>query len=88
MGREYAVFEPGCRHVGLDIKGTNQANPTAMLLSATMMLRHLGLDESATRISQAVYGVIADGKVRTKDMGGNSSTTDFTNAILRKMEVA
>lgn len=39
------------------------------------------------RISQAVYGVIADGKVRTKDMGGSSSTTDFTNAILRKMEV-
>ncbi|KAF8449817.1 hypothetical protein BGX38DRAFT_1250139 [Terfezia claveryi] len=87
MGREYAVFEPGCRHVGLDIKGTNQANPTALVLSATMMLRHLGLDESATRISQAVYAVIADGKVRTKDMGGNATTTDFTNAILQKMEL-
>jgi len=87
MGREYAVFEPGCRHVGLDIEGRNQANPTAMLLSATMMLRHLGLDESATRISQAVYAVIADGKVRTKDMGGDSATTEFTNAILQKLEV-
>lgn len=87
MGREYAVFEPGCRHVGLDIKGTNQANPTALVLSAAMMLRHLGLDESATRISQAVYAVIADGKVRTKDMGGDATTTEFTNAILQKMEL-
>jgi len=63
MGREHAVFEPGCRHVGLDIKGKDQANPTAMILSATMMLRHLGLDDHATRISKAVYGVIADGYV-------------------------
>lgn len=61
MGREYAVFEPGCRHVGLDIQGRDQANPTAMLLSGSMMLRHLGLDDHATRISQAVYGVIQDG---------------------------
>ncbi|KAI9745662.1 MAG: isocitrate dehydrogenase (NAD(+)) idh1 [Claussenomyces sp. TS43310] len=61
MGREVAVFEPGCRHVGLDIKGKDQANPTAMLLSGTMLLRHLGLDEHANRISKAVYDVIADG---------------------------
>ncbi|KAI5810231.1 hypothetical protein DFH27DRAFT_589685 [Peziza echinospora] len=87
IGREHAVFEPGCRHVGLDIKGMGQANPTALLLSATMMLRHLGLDESATRISQAIYGVIADGQVRTKDMGGNNTTNEFTNAILRRMEL-
>lgn len=86
MGREYAVFEPGCRHVGLDIQGKDQANPTALILSATMMLRHLGLDDQATRISKAVYDVIADGKVRTKDMGGNSTTNEFTNAVLRKME--
>ncbi len=61
MGRDVAVFEPGCRHVGLDIKGKDQANPTALLLSGTMLLRHLGLDEHANRISRAVYGVIADG---------------------------
>ena len=40
--KEYALFEPGCRHVASDIMGTNRANPTAMILSATMMLRHLG----------------------------------------------
>lgn len=40
--KEYALFEPGCRHVANDIMGTNRANPAAMILSATMMLRHLG----------------------------------------------
>ncbi|KFH48813.1 Isocitrate dehydrogenase [NAD] subunit-like protein [Hapsidospora chrysogenum ATCC 11550] len=61
MGRDVAVFEPGCRHVGLDIKGKDQANPTAMLLSGTMLLRHLGLDDHASRISKALYAVIAEG---------------------------
>ncbi|KAM0201533.1 hypothetical protein ACHAPA_010082 [Fusarium lateritium] len=86
MGREVAVFEPGCRHVGLDIKGKDQANPTAMLLSGSMLLRHLGLDEHANRISKATYAVIADGKVRTPDMGGSSTTHQFTKAILDKLE--
>jgi isocitrate dehydrogenase (NAD+) len=63
MGREVAVFEPGCRHVGLDIRGKDQANPTALLLSGAMLLRHLGLDEHANRISKAVYDVIAEGYV-------------------------
>jgi isocitrate dehydrogenase (NAD+) len=61
MGRDVAVFEPGCRHVGLDIKGKDQANPSALILSGTMLLRHLGLDDHANRISQAIYGVIAEG---------------------------
>ncbi|EOO04221.1 putative isocitrate dehydrogenase subunit 1 protein [Phaeoacremonium minimum UCRPA7] len=86
MGRDVAVFEPGCRHVGLDIKGKDQANPTALILSGSMLLRHLGLDDHANRISKAVYSVIADGKVRTRDMGGDSTTNQFTKAILDKME--
>jgi isocitrate dehydrogenase (NAD+) len=88
MGRNVAVFEPGCRHVGLDIKGKDQANPTAMILSGSMLLRHLGLDEHANRISKAVYNVIGDGKVRTRDMGGQASTHEFTRAVLDKMEAA
>ena len=88
MGRNVAVFEPGCRHVGLDIKGKDQANPTAMILSGSMLLRHLGLDEHANRISKAVYNVIGDGKVRTRDMGGQASTHEFTKAVLDKMEAA
>merc|ERR1712157_499154 len=47
IGREFALYEPGCRHVAKDIMGTNAANPAAMILSATMMLRHLGLDTQA-----------------------------------------
>ncbi|KKY17404.1 putative isocitrate dehydrogenase subunit 1 [Phaeomoniella chlamydospora] len=88
MGRDVAVFEPGCRHVGLDIKGKDQANPTAMILSGSMLLRHLGLDDHANRISKAVYDVIGDGKVRTRDMGGNATTHEFTRAVLDKMEAA
>lgn len=85
FGREYAVFEPGCRHVGLDIKGQNTANPTAMILSAAMLLRHLGLNDHADKISKATYDVIAEGNVRTKDIGGASSTTEFTDAIVAKL---
>ncbi|KAK3355483.1 putative isocitrate dehydrogenase [NAD] subunit 1 mitochondrial precursor [Neurospora tetraspora] len=86
MGRDVAVFEPGCRHVGLDIQGKDQANPTALLLSGSMLLRHLGLDDHANRISNAVYDVIAQGKIRTRDMGGEASTHEFTRAILDSME--
>jgi len=84
FGREYALFEPGCRHVGKDIMGTNKANPSAMVLSATMMLRHLGLETQANTIAAAVYDVIQEGKVRTADMRGTASTSDFTKAILAK----
>ena len=86
MGRDVAVFEPGCRHVGLDIKGKDQANPTALLLSGTMLLRHLGLDEHANRISRAVYEVIQAKTARTKDMGGSATTHEFTRAVLDQME--
>ncbi|KAK4167135.1 hypothetical protein QBC43DRAFT_8479 [Cladorrhinum sp. PSN259] len=86
MGRDVAVFEPGCRHVGLDIKGKDQANPTALLLSSAMLLRHLGLDDHANRISNAVYSVIAEGSVRTTDMGGSATNHQFTRAILDAME--
>lgn len=85
FGREYAVFEPGSRHVGLDIKNQNIANPTAMILSATLMLTHLGLKEQANKISSAVYDVIAEGKTTTKDIGGNASTTEFTEAVIEKL---
>ncbi|RMJ26624.1 Isocitrate dehydrogenase [Aspergillus sp. HF37] len=86
MGRDVAVFEPGCRHVGLDIKGKDQANPSAMILSGSMLLRHLGLDDHANRISKAVYDVIGEGKTRTRDMGGQATTHEFTRAVLDKME--
>ena len=85
FGKEYAVFEPGSRHVGLDIQGQNVANPTAMILSATLMLNHLGLKDKADKISKAVHQVIAEGKTTTRDIGGNASTTEFTQAVIDKL---
>ncbi|KAI9317303.1 isocitrate dehydrogenase, NAD-dependent [Dichotomocladium elegans] len=85
IGREYAMFEPGCRHVGLDIQNKNSANPTAMLLSSVMLLRHLNEDEVANRISSAVYETITSNTARTVDMGGNSTTKEFTAAVISKL---
>ncbi|KAK0490929.1 hypothetical protein IW261DRAFT_1556093 [Armillaria novae-zelandiae] len=85
VGRDYALFEPGCRHVASDIMGTNKANPAAMILSATMMLRHLGLDSIANNIASATFGVINEGKVRTVDMGGSATTSEFTSAIIKNL---
>lgn len=79
MGRDVAVFEPGCRHVGLDIKGKHQANPTAMILSGTMLLRHLGLDDHANRIARSVYAVISEGYVLFRDGLALQSMSDDTN---------
>ncbi|KAG5366905.1 Isocitrate dehydrogenase [NAD] subunit 1 [Yarrowia sp. B02] len=86
LGTEHAVFEPGCRHVGLDIKGRGTANPTAMILSSAMLLRHLNLDDFADVISKATYDVLAEGKVRTPDLGGNSTTDEFTMAVINKLQ--
>ncbi|KAL0949480.1 hypothetical protein HGRIS_009533 [Hohenbuehelia grisea] len=86
VGREYALFEPGCRHVAKDLMGTNRANPAAMILSATMMLRHLGLDHTANSIAKSTFDVINAGKVRTADMGGSSTTSDFTHAVIRTLD--
>ncbi|KAG2196378.1 hypothetical protein INT47_012882 [Mucor saturninus] len=85
VGREYAVFEPGCRHVGEDIGGTNAANPTAMILSAAMMLKHLNLNKHANRISNAVYRTIEGGQFKTRDMGGQNSTTEFTKGLISSL---
>ncbi|KAI8990790.1 isocitrate dehydrogenase, NAD-dependent [Mycotypha africana] len=85
IGREYAMFEPGCRHVGLDIQNQNSANPTAMLLSSVMMLRHLNLDDYANRISSAVYETIGSNVARTVDIGGTSTLREFTDAVISKL---
>ncbi|VVA97041.1 unnamed protein product [Arabis nemorensis] len=65
-----------------DIAGKNLANPTAMLLSGVMLLRHLELNEKAEQIQNAIIKTIAEGKHRTSDLGGTSTTTEFTDAIL------
>lgn len=69
-----------------DIAGKDLANPTALLLSGVMMLRHLGMTEPADNIQNAVLGTIAEGKYRTGDLGGRSTCSDFTKAIIDKLD--
>ncbi|KAJ1674947.1 isocitrate dehydrogenase (NAD(+)) idh1, partial [Spiromyces aspiralis] len=75
----------GSRHVGKDIQGRNTANPTALILSSVSMLRHLMLDNYADMIENAVRKTIAEGTVRTPDMGGSNTTTDFTEAVMKNL---
>ncbi|NXV40705.1 IDH3B dehydrogenase, partial [Uria aalge] len=79
---EYAVFEMGARHPFAQAVGRNIANPTAMLLSAANMLRHLNLEFHSNLIADAVKKVIKVGKVRTRDLGGYSTTSDFVKSVI------
>lgn len=75
---EHVVFEPGARHTFSEGVGKNIANPTAMLLCSSKMLRDVNLLHYANMIYDAVKKVLADGKVRTKDLGGQDTTDEFT----------
>jgi isocitrate dehydrogenase (NAD+) len=66
-----------------DIAGQNKANPTALLLSAVLMLRHLNEDDMADRIMKALWAVLADGSGRTMDIGGTATTSAFTESVCR-----
>jgi isocitrate dehydrogenase (NAD+) len=85
MGTESAVFE-AVHGSAPDIANKNLANPTALLLSALMMLDHLGEGDKAGRIRAALDEVLTEGAVRTRDLGGSASTTEFTDAIRHALE--
>ncbi|XP_032835917.1 isocitrate dehydrogenase [NAD] subunit beta, mitochondrial isoform X3 [Petromyzon marinus] len=76
----------GARHPFAQALGRNIANPTAILLSSSNMLRHLHMEYHANMIYDAVRKVIKTGKVRTADMGGYASTTEFTRNVISTME--
>ncbi|KAJ3643705.1 hypothetical protein Zmor_026401 [Zophobas morio] len=82
-----AVFEPGARHTYSEAVGKNVANPTAMLLCSVLLLRHVNLTFYSEMISNAVRNVLKEGKIRTKDIGGHSSTHDFTGAVINKLQL-
>ena len=73
LSEEIAVFE-SVHGSAPDIAGLGIANPTALLLSATMMLRHLGDDDRAARIEAALYRALEDGSAKTRDLGGRTTT--------------
>jgi len=80
IGDQVAVFEPS-HGSAPKYTGLNKVNPTAMILSAKMMLDYLGETDLATRLDAAVAAVIAEGAVRTYDMGGDATTTAMAEAI-------
>ena len=82
LGLDSAVFE-AVHGSAPDIADKNLANPTALLLSALLMLEHIGERDQAARIRAALGRVLADGRVRTRDLGGRATTTEFTAEICR-----
>lgn len=80
------IFETGARHSYAEAVGKNIANPTAVLLTACNMLRHLNLDYHATIIRDALHRVIKAQKIRTKDLGGHAKSTDFTRAVIQNVK--
>jgi len=83
IGDGKAVFE-AVHGSAPDIAGKGLANPTALLLSGVQMLRSLGMLAHADRIEQGLRGALVDG-VKTRDLGGNATTREFTRAVIRAM---
>jgi isocitrate dehydrogenase (NAD+) len=84
IGELGAVFE-AVHGSAPDIAGKNIANPTALLQTAIMMLRHLGERAAADLIESAMIHTLANKQVRTRDLGGTASTTEYTEAIVASM---
>jgi isocitrate dehydrogenase (NAD+) len=84
LGTEVAVFE-AVHGSAPDIAGKNVANPTALLLSAILMLRHIDESAAADRIMSALGRVLESGRVRTRDLGGTNTTFEFAEAVCRAL---
>jgi isocitrate dehydrogenase (NAD+) len=84
IGTDTAVFE-AVHGTAPDIAGRNVANPTALLLSALLMLLHIDEADAATRIRTALHRVLEAGSVRTRDLGGTATTSAFTAAIVQAL---
>lgn len=80
VGDDIAVFE-AVHGSAPDIAGKNVANPTALIQSAVMMLRHLGEDEAAVAVQDALLSLYRDHTSLTPDVGGKASTSDFAHAL-------
>jgi len=85
LGHDVAVFE-AVHGSAPDIAGKNVANPTALLLSAVLMLRHIDEGAAADRVMRGLAEVLTAGRVRTRDLGGSASTTAFAEELCRSME--
>ncbi len=84
FGRDAALFE-AVHGSAPKYKGMDKVNPTALMLSGVLMLRHLKEFGAAERIEKALHKVLSEGKVRTYDLGGSSKTSEFAYAIINEM---
>ena len=84
IGEDYAVFE-AVHGSAPDIAGQDKANPTALTLSACLMLEHLGETAAAENIRQALVTTYTEGRHLTPDVGGAASTTEFTEAVIEAL---
>jgi len=84
FGETIALFEP-VHGSAPKYKGLNKVNPTAMILSAKLMFEYLGEFEKAQKLEKAVALVIAEGRKVTYDLGGNATTEEMGNEIVRKL---
>jgi isocitrate dehydrogenase (NAD+) len=85
VGKDVAVFE-AVHGTAPDIAGKGLANPTALILSAVLMLRYLNEKEAADRIERAVQSVYENGHIRTGDLGGKATTEHFVAALLAEIK--
>jgi len=84
IGTEAAVFEP-VHGSAPKYAGQNRANPTALILSGVLMLRHLGETGAADHVERALFDVIADGRSVTYDLGGSAGTSEMADAIVARL---
>jgi isocitrate dehydrogenase (NAD+) len=84
IGDTAAVFEP-VHGSAPKYAGQNKANPTALMLSGALMLRHLGETAAADRVEEAVRAVIAEGRTVTYDLGGSAGTREFGDAVAARV---
>ena len=84
IGDELAVFE-AVHGSAPDIAGQNVANPTAMIRSAVMMLRHIGEEDAAAAIEQSIFDMYREGDVLTPDVGGDATTSEFADALAERV---
>lgn len=84
IGDECSIFE-AVHGSAPDIAGKGLANPTALLLSSVMMLRHMGLNDHAKNIESAIFSTLAEGKTLTGDLGGKAKTHEYAGAIIKRL---
>jgi len=87
VGDACAVFE-AVHGSAPDIAGTGRANPLAAILTAALMLRHIGRATEAARVEAAVHAILPDPASRTPDLGGKATTSEVADAVCRKLRSA